>query len=378
MLGIPLIAGRAEAQSRSSTAPHCRDGYSRGSQVRVVNADDRVSNFVSLDNKQCFRAEMRGDVSVTDDDADLRLGPDSYALLLQETNGVERQLEARTDASGHETRTYTVDDKERPSSEAAAWLQATLLGVVRETGFAADKRVERLWRSGGAQAVLNEVDQIPGEGVKRIYLMDMLRRGELRRADLEQLARRVSRFKSDGEKRIVLNAVTEQREAPVDDILQAARTISSDGETRIVLNRVLERTSLDARQSAMLLDITQNIQSDGERRIVLNSAVRRVPLDDSAVRAAFFKSVDGINSAGERRIVLSSVLDRDSLAKPTFIALLHSAAGMDSGGEKAIVLERAAHRSELRDSDIRAAFNDAAKTISSRGEYERVMRAVGQ
>jgi len=366
------------AASPSSSSPRCRDGFSRGSQIRSNDQEGHSSTFVSIDDDKCFRAEMRGDVSITDDDADLRLGPDAYALLMQSAGGDETQLELRTDSQGRETRQFSVNGQSRPASEGAAWLRATLPGLVRESGFAAEQRVERFWRQGGAPAVLREVDQISHESIKRIYLNYLLDRGQLSRDDLRQVTQRVARFESDAEKRIVLTRVIDQRQAGIGDVVDATRSISSDAEKRIVLSRVLDRASLNASDAAALLNETHDMKSDAERRIVLSAASSRVPLDDSDVRAAFFGSVDGMQSSAEQRIVLSSVLERARLDPATLVALLHSAKRIDSDAEKAIVLTDAASHADFHSEGVRAAFDDAAKSISSRAEYDRVMRAAAR
>lgn len=381
-LAVAAVAGLALVIAlpwgAAAASPHCRDGFSRGSQIRSTNEDGHSSTFVSIDDDKCFRAEMRGDVSITDDDADLRLGPNAYALLMQSAGDDETQLELRTDSQGRETRQFTVNGQLRPASESAAWLRATLPGLVRESGFAAEQRVARFWRQGGAPAVIREVDQIPHESIKRIYLNYLLDRGQLSRDDLRQVAQRVARFKSDAERRIVLVRLVDQRDVAMQDVVDAIRTMTSDAEKRIVLSHVLERTSLDASEAVVLLNEAHDMKSDAERRIVLTAATPRVPLDDSGVRAAFFGAVDGMESSAEQRIVLSSVLERARVSPATMVALLHSVKRIDSDAEKAIVLVDAANRPEFRDEGVRAAFDDAAKTISSRAEYDRVMRAAAR
>jgi hypothetical protein len=300
-------------------------------------------------------------------------------------------------------------------------------GVLQEVGEIASDEVKRIYLGklldGGRQPadVLRDVarvasERIVSDGVKGDVLRRVAARAGGDASVLEAVVEASRRIVSDGEKaRVLLDAVGATSDARVHAAAAAAtRNIVSDGRRGEVLAALAGRTSdspelrdayfrtaramvsdserrrallaaLEAREGraadagvlAAALDGARQMVSDTERGQVLRAAIARGALATPATRDALFRAVDAMVSDGERSRVLLEVARQGDAAASAVAPALRSVGRMTSDNAKATVLiELATRTPALRDSAARGAFFDAVRTLTSSGEYRRVMEAV--
>lgn len=321
--------------------------------------------------------EIRGTVSFTDDDGDVKsLSGDGYLRLEQWSAGVSHVFIVRQGSKGIE-RLYSVDGTSKPlDSESRAWLAHMLPEVIRESAIDASERVKRILRQHGPSGVFTEVAKIHSDHSRRVYLENLLEYGSLHGDDLREAMRLGRKISSDGEKASFLITagpkyqVTAVRETYFD----AIDSISSDGERHRVLNAVLDRYGPDSETLVLVLRSAKRISSDGEKAGVLTRAAD-YRLSTEPARTNYFRAADSMNSGGERHRVLTAVLRKNGSDKDIVVRTLRSTSGINSNGEKAGVLVEAAAQ-YVDDPIVRRAYFDAVATLTSDGERHRVLSAL--
>ena len=218
------------------------------------------------------------------------------------------------------------------------------------------------------------VQTIGSDGEREGLLSGLLTRKGFSQELLIQVLKSAANITSDGEKASVLVKAAEH--CPADDnvlseYLRTAVTISSDGEKSRVLSALLKKQGLSNEILVKTLNATATISSDGEKAAVLEEVVQIRP-NHETVLSAYLATAGSISSAGERGRVLTVLLGRGDLSQQDLRQVLESAAGIASDGEKAAVLEQAAKFCS-NDDTLLTAFLAATETLSSDGEYRRLI-----
>lgn len=328
---IRMVAGAAILALLALAGPaECQSTHSR-------------TRSIIIENGRRLMIEGSGDIRFTDDDRGVAYMEPAGRLVIEEgrDGAPDRRVEYRGGGGGVRRRFFRDGAETVPDAADEAWIRAVLLYSIRESGYHAEQRVARIYRSGGTDAVLDEIRQIASDGARRAYYSALLRQPGLRPDDTARV------------------------------LLDAGRRIASDGDKRATLAVVLERPQLRAEEMAAMLHAAAGIASDGDRSSLLRQAAERDGLADARVRDEFFSTARGIASDGDKSRVLMAVLARGGARRDAVVAAIRTARGIASDGDRSRVL-MSVPQGFLRDAEVRDAFQDTMRGIASDGDRARV------
>jgi hypothetical protein len=326
------------------------------------------------------RFESRGKPEFNDDYTDIKsISEGGWVIIEERRNQQSFRYEVRMDGAGQLLRTCYVNGTARPLDETArVWLAKLILDAVRQGGYDADKRVQRILAQRGVAGVLAEIDQISGDYAKRRYYEALIKQANLDATALRDVLRQVARdISSDYEQAQLLMGVAPMltgKEAAIQPFFDAVATIKSDYEHSRVLQAVLKQGSPSRALLVLVASSTKAISSDYEKAGVLKG-VAAAYLDDPTLRDLFFQTVSSIDSDYERRGVLSALVKTKSQSEEVLRMLLDSATGISSDYEKATFLLELSNV-YTGDTRLRSAFLKAAESIKSDYERGRVLSAL--
>jgi hypothetical protein len=294
------------------------------------------------DDGRFFELRASGDVETSEGDDDVvGLEEDGSLRIVERKDGRERRMEWRR-SGDRIVRTYAVDGRSRTVDAAGqAWAGEALRRAVRQQGLGAARRVARLRARGGVPAVLRGVEELEGDGARRIHYRLLLEGAGLRADDAERVVR------------------------------HAARTLSSSGELRLTLESA-RSAPLTARGRAALMEAAASISSDGEKALLLRRLATPESLGEREARAAFFRAAASVRSDGELAALLRHVL-RAQPTEPVALEVLRTALAIGSDGEKGALL-RAVPASLLAGARVREAYRANLATMRSDGERDAARR----
>lgn len=375
-----LVTGCALALASASQTTKTKSSSSTSHVEQTVNSDDNTWKLHHVDDDADLQVAIRGKLEFTEDYSDVAaFSTGNGDLRISERRGgVTRKFEATPSAGGIK-REYWVNNEPRPmDGEARAWLARVLKEVVRQGGYDAPARVTRLLQRGGPQAVLAEVSEIKSDYVKRLYLDELMKQGNLdagtARLVLRQAAREIS---SDYEKTEILvkMAPAYLRDDGFREVyLEGVNTIHSDYERGRALKAVLKKESLSKDNLLFALKSVAAISSDYEKAELLVKAANLFPPDE-ALQKAYLDAVRTIHSDYEKGRAIAALLDKSETKPATLLFMAKSAAEIHSDYEKAQLLIRVADAGR-RDEAVRNAVTETARTIQSEYERGRVLAAV--
>jgi hypothetical protein len=331
------------------------------------------------ENDRSLKIEIKGEVSFTDNDAEVReLSPGGRFVLEKDDGDTVRRVEIRPSDDGSLRYMYSLDGRRAEwDARAKSWLAGALPEIIREAAIGVKDRVRRIRANAGPEGVINEISLIKSDGAKRAYLQELFDSGELEVSVLKSAAQRMGRINSDGDKSAVLIHGSKpylSRAELLDDYFDAVNTIRSDGDHRRVLETAVKQPNGKDRAVELILRSAQEISSDGDKASVLMTAAGRLP-EAERIAMAYVAAANTIRSDGDRRRVLAEFLKRERNSASVVIAALKSAGKISSDGDKSSVLSGSAQ--VLRgDESVLLAYVEAADTIRSDGDRDRALLAL--
>jgi len=277
-----------------------------------------------------------------DDDRSVAyVAPGARLVIEEEAPGrPDRRVEYRSRDGRIERTFYRDGEAMRPGDDDEEWIARMIERQARENPANAPRRVARLYRQGGVDAVLQEIAEIGSDGSKRAYYTALLRQ-PLRAGEVARVMR------------------------------HAGGHIASDGDKAAVLGSLLDRPSVGATELAAMLEAAGTIASDGDKSRVLMRAAERDALADAEVREAFFATAQRIASDGDKSRVLIAALQNDRVRREAVAAAVRIARTIASDGDKSRTL-LAVPVDFLGDRGIRAEIERTMQTIASDGDRARV------
>jgi beta-lactamase regulating signal transducer with metallopeptidase domain len=339
--------------------------------------NNRTITWRTNDGLHTREMRVRGDVHFNDEETDVKsMSADGFFGYEESFGFSSRRYQATVDSSGQIVRHYLVDGRDKPfDADAQAWLRAALPDILRDSGIDAPERVRRIFKQGGAPAVLAEIAKIHSDGTKRLYIRELVPIGNLNVDQFQSVLRIVRGMGSDGEKASVLVTLAPYtlKDRLRDYAFEAVKTINSDGEKHRVLTQFILQDSSRPTLS-LVARAAQDINSDGEKAAVL-VALAPYLRGNTDLPHPFFRAAQSINSDGERARVLMAVIASAGEQRDTLADALRVTESINSDGEKAQVLVHA--DAYWKDDDIvRRAYFDAARSIHSDGEKARVLTSL--
>ncbi|MEM9719409.1 MAG: hypothetical protein AAGA10_09185 [Bacteroidota bacterium] len=296
-----------------------------------------------------FTLEYEGDITVSDDDKDIvDISRGGYIEISKSAFGSKRRIVIESTGSGGLDKAYFVGSRKQAfEPEGKKWLAEVLPEVVRTTTFAATSRVDRFYRKGGVASVLDEIEELESDYVRRHYFDLLLDKGlsgqevvqtieaagELMGSDhylAEFLKGNQQDFLSNAQTTTAfLNAakslgsdhyMTEVLKRAIDDsdvsdaqlvqLFEVAEDIASDHYLSVLLKKVIDERRLSTQTVNELIRLTGEISSDHYKTEVLRRALSEEDLSESNYNA-FIESLDDIASDHYSMQVINDLLEED-------------------------------------------------------------------
>ncbi len=280
--------------------------------------------------------KLKGRVEFQDDETDLRWMDRGSRFKIEGRDGRRKiRLQARPGDDGHPVYDREIDPAVK------AWLARSLPKVLMESGLGADARMARARREGEAIERLGQIDSPRSRGIHCVAYLALPGLSDREVATILRFASR--NIPSDHVRGSVLRAYVDRYLARAETwgaFLDALSTMASDDEKGRTLSGALARPELTRQEIERVLQAVTTIRSDYTASRVL-AEIDPAWLRDGDLRAAYFRTLQGLASPHERGCVL--------------VAL-------------------APHVGELE--ALREAYLDAASRLSSAPERQRAIRAL--
>ena len=256
---------------------------------RTVISSNRTTLNISHGGGNNFNIEYKGNIKVSDDDKDIiSISKNGYLEIDKTTFGSKRSIVIEQRSSGL-SKQYYEGRKEQPwEPYGREWLAEILPDIVRSTGIAAQSRVERFYRKGGTNRVLEEIEEIDSDHVKNTYFRMLLRKKGLSSNDLVNILDEIEdTIDSDHYQAQLLeehNHVFLQNEVVAEAYFDVVSDIGSSHYASSVLKEALRDRDASAKSFKYIIKASSEIDSDYHQAELLSEALELNNLTDEMIR----------------------------------------------------------------------------------------------
>ncbi|MCS6283739.1 MAG: hypothetical protein HUM72_24770, partial [Dolichospermum sp.] len=281
-------------------------------EIFSSSTKNRHISFSTSNGLTSFSVEIRGKIELTDDDKDIKsMTPDGYLEIKKTVFGSKRTLIVKPNGNSLKREYYEGRTPIPFEPEGRQWMKEVLPELVHSTTIGAESRVHRFYKSGGVNAVLNEIGNLESDHVKihyakvlvslnlaskeysnvitKItasidsdhYLSEFLRSNLSKFLSTKESSDAVfaatNKMESDHYKTEVIKEALRSQAASIESIriiLQASGKMESDHYKTEVLTSLLKQSVNDATVSEVLA-ATSSIESDHYRTQVIKAALSK-------------------------------------------------------------------------------------------------------
>jgi hypothetical protein len=374
---LPAFAASSAFDSQS---PAC---FRQEVQNLSINTH-KNDNFtrVKWDTRTCRGVlELTGDVKIAGDLSGFASIPAGGKVEIESKDSDHRrELTLTPAANGAFTYMYKVDgDRRAWDNDGKVWLSSIITLLVRRGGFAADERVDHLFRTRGVQGVLDEVALMDSDHTQRLYLNRLLDKTTLNSGAVRSVLLLAEReLQSDYELTELLMAVARRHDFTEESrtaFLQATSTLESDHEHRRALSAVLNKGGLSTADVAAVLASATRIDSDYEKAELLIGVAGKYAFDQR-MRTAYLGAARNIDSSYEKRRVLTTLLKQGGLSASDLAYVIDASATVDSDYERSQILQMISANIDFSEPQLQQSYLKAATDIDSDHELRQVLNAL--
>jgi hypothetical protein len=253
-----------------------------------------------------------GRIVPSDDGFDVARVSDGGVLRIVERDRARRKPTFEALGEGGQV-VRRLDGRPATSSEARTWMARVLPLVWRETGMAAEPRVESIFGRHGFEGVIEEMSRLSGCHASRLYAEALLARHRLPTAALVRLAAQAGRDAARGpeDAAAILTAVARQGlpdEALHDAFADAVRRVPSPAQQGKALHAWIETGDLSNHALLILLRTIAGVGSDQGRAGLLVTLAGRQAIGGAA-RDEFRRTASALRSATYRDRALAALAE---------------------------------------------------------------------
>ncbi|UII32433.1 hypothetical protein LVD17_01085 [Fulvivirga ulvae] len=384
------------------------------SEDKVVITDNKHIRKISTSNGlQSFNIEYKGEIEVTDDDKDIKsISPGGYLEISKTTFGSRRSILIEATPTGLRREYYEGRTKTNYEPGGKKWLAEILPEVLRSTGIAAESRVNRFYRQGGVNAVMNEISLLESDYVRSIYGKLLLKKNELSDNDRITAVRSLSKvissdyylsemlkdnsagfLKNDKTAEAYFDAVSnigsdyysaevlkdalrehKASSTSISKIMKASKSIGSDYYQTTVLSNVLEQENIDGPVLAEIIYSTRNIGSDYYQTQILSKALEKRELSDESF-ITVLDAISDVNSDYYMATVFTKLLDNKLHENVNTKLIILVDEKMSSDYYASAVLSKIAKEQDLNDQTLERLASAISKLGSSNYAAEVIKKA---
>ena len=345
-----------------------------------ITEDDGETSVWWNDDHHQVSLNYFGEIEFTEDDRWIKsISEDGYFNLTEKRGRKKYEIDIESNSKGELDIIYSENGDETDfDDDAKEWLGDMLVSVFNKTGLNAEKRVQRIYAKGGADAVLDAMDNIESDYVYRLYFTELLLQDDLSDKEYARVLSMVeNKIDSDYDKAEILIAIAptiQNNKNLVGDYVSAVRTIESDYEIRRVLTQISFDENSDEELISEVLKIAERMDSDYEKAELL---IDLAPLcrDNPNLNTVYVHAMENLESDYETRRIFSALGRNAKITDESLASLVELSKNLDSDYERAEYLIELAHLVDDDDIQKQLEVLNAVSSIESDYEARRVLES---
>jgi hypothetical protein len=323
--------------------PLCIQAVAQEDNVYSQTSKEKVSYRNTVAGVYNFNIESRGKIELTDDDKDIKsMSPDGFLEITKTVFGSKRKIRISPQGNSLKKEYYEGRTSLPFEPDGKKWLTEILPELVRTTIIGAESRVNRFYRKGGVNAVLNEIELLESDYVTAHYANAL-----------------VALSVSSKDYPLIISRV--------------ASTLDSDHYLTEFLQQNLNKFLATKESSDAVFAATTKMGSDHYKTEVIKEALRVQSASPEAIRS-ILQASGQMDSDHYKTEVLGSLLNQNNLTDAIMGEIMNASKAIESDHYKSVVLSRALAKTGLSTISYQRALESTKEIESDHYKTEVITR----
>jgi hypothetical protein len=333
-----------------------------------------VSNMVIKSDNFYEEINYSGKFQLSDDETSFKsISPGGYFKFRQNDIKIKAESNLRGEID------YTIYDgkNDLPLNTEGKILLTMAIREMIARGYDAEERMERIYRKGGAEALLKEVDSIKMDQIRVMYLSRLFSIDSLSPNYLPIVISKIGSIGSDQDKVRFLTKITieQLKTAQIDSAyFEIIKGVGSDMDKVNALQHIMNLDSIAETNTDKILHLIGGLGSDMDKANLFKKMI-----DKGFITGPCYDSLlDLISNMGsdmDKATLYKKLVDEKSLSESQWINLEDKISLLGSDMDKTNLLVEAAPKMPKSEA-VRANYRKTAKSIGNDNDYGRAMRAI--
>lgn len=348
-------------------------------EVEINGKGNQTHTYRSNTGVTSTDLEYRGKIIFTDDETDVKyISPGGFLKFSKRSFGNKRTIELEGESNGQFTRTYREgSSKVDFEPEGRKWMASVLPEIIRTTGIGAEERVNKFYKKGGINAVLDEIENLPSNYVQSKYYTAVFNMANLSNSDISKTLNHASReLNSSYEQSKVLRENSElfaKNEENMRAAIKFVEEINSSYEQSKVYIHFLKEEDLSEQNKTLIIAGVRKVSSSYEQSKILQ-AMLKDDLSTANIEMVIAETAY-INSTYEQGKILRYVVDNQETEDLDFDVMVKAIGAISSSYEQSKALKRLVDTRDLTTAQI-IKVTKAATYINSDYEQSKLLQTI--
>ena len=369
IISIVFFATPSTAQNTSISVSNGQTSISVEDGQTSIRIKDGEKTKISYNNgSKSFEIEYQGEITLSDDDKDIvAISDGGFIEIKKKAFGSKRKIIFESKRDGTIKKRYFVGRKEKPFIPSGkTWLANVLPEIIKFTGIGAEARVDRIYKKGGANAVLAEIESVEGDYVGSIYYGLLLDKD----LDTEEIISLLEKLDDTIESDHYITDILQSHDdtflenpRSTDAYINAVKSIQSDHYMSEVLMGIIDNKDITNNQVTSLLDISEALESDHYMSEVLRSLIRNRDLSEGQ-STKLVRLIGNLDSDHYTTEVIKDLLDEKDINNEVMAIITSSLENIESD-HYFTELVKAASRHDMEEATLSTLLEKIRSNIDS-------------
>ncbi len=327
-------------------------------------------------NAENIKISSHGEIEFNNDYTDvLSISDNGYLKISMVSFGMKRRLYFRANGDKLDKLYYEGHKEVRFEPKGREWMVEVLPQVVRNSGLDLENRVNKVYKKGGVDAFLSELEETDSDYFKSRMVHFLLDNNELKKNEKEKL---LKEFPANIDSDYELSQIFKKHNSTFigDNLLSkeffnSLNQVSSDYELSQILSSVYKNNDLNDSSFEFFISAMNNIDSDHEKSNLIKLAISSG--ENSGIKLdLILNNLKDLDSDYEKGVIINTVINEELFNTDNIEKIIELSAEVSSDYESAQIMKKML-KHDMITSENKDQFKEMMNNLSSEYSYKEVL-----
>ena len=329
-------------------------------------------------NAENIKISSHGEIKFNNNYTDIiAISDDGYLKISMVSFGMRRKLYFRSSNDKLDRLYYEGHKQVKFEPKGREWMEEVLPQVVRNSGLDLENRVNKVYRKGGVNAFLSELEETDSDYFKSRMVHFLLDNNELKKKEKEKL---LKEFPACIDSDYELSQIFKKHNSAFigDNLLSkeffnSLNQVSSDYELSQILSSVYKNNNLNDSSFEFFISAMNTIGSDHEKSNLIKLAISKGK--NSGIKLdLILNNLKGIGSDYEKGVIINTVINEELFNAENIDKIIELSTEVSSDYESTQIMKKML-KHDMITTENKDQFKEMMNSLSSEYSYKEILMA---